>query len=116
VNEPAEAARASRWIRDAWIAGVVHAMGSSFVLLATGVNVVLAAHLPLASAAAILVLALGIRRGSRIAALLLFMAAFTPAAIKLGIGMLQPADLPAFPLAGLYLRGFVGTLRRHRLP
>jgi hypothetical protein len=85
------------------------------VLLTSGVNLVLAAHYPLVSALAILLLAFGVRRGSRAAALLLFLATLTPAAIKLVIGMLHLADLPAFPLAALYLRGLLGTLRRHRL-
>ncbi|CAN5700619.1 hypothetical protein BH23GEM9_BH23GEM9_19940 [soil metagenome] len=104
--------QAESWMRHAWITGVIHATGSALVLLATGVNIVLAAHYPLLSALAILLLAYGIRRGSRTAALLLFLAAITPAAVKLVLGVLHPADLPAFPLAAMYLRGFVGTLRR----
>lgn len=107
-------ARADRRVRDAWIAGVVHAVGSAFFLLATGHNVVLAAHYPFVSALAILVLAVGVRRRSRIAAALLFIAVLTPALIKLIVGALHMADLPAFPLAALYVRGFVGTLRLHR--
>jgi hypothetical protein len=103
------------WIRHAWITGVLHATGSSLVLLTSGVNLVLAAHYPLVSALAILLLAFGIRRGSRAAALLLFLATLTPAAIKIVVGMLHLADLPAFPLAALYLRGFAGTVRQHRL-
>jgi hypothetical protein len=104
-----------RWMRHAWITGVLHAGGSALVLLTTGVNIVLAAHYPLVSAAAILLLAYGIRRGSRAAALLLFLATLTPAAIKLAVGALHLADLPAFPLAALYLRGFAGSVRHHRL-
>jgi hypothetical protein len=102
---------AARRVRDAWVAGVVHACGSAAILITTGQNVVLAAHYPLLSAAAILLLALGIRRGSRIAAMLLFLAAVTPASVKLALGMLHPADLPAFPLALLYARGFIGTMQ-----
>lgn len=109
----AQAERA--WIRFAWITGVLHANGSALVLLASGVNIVLAAHYPLASAVAILLLALGIRRGMRTAALLLFLATATPAAIKLVVGVLHLADLPAIPLAAVYLRGFVATVRQHRL-
>jgi hypothetical protein len=104
----------ARRMRDAWITGVVHAAGSAVILLTTGVNIVLAAHYPLVSALAILLLAYGIRRGSRVAAFLLFLAAITPAAIKLVLGVLHLADLPAFPLAALYLRGFLGTLQYHR--
>jgi len=107
--------RAETRIRHAWITGVVHATGSALILLTTGVNIVLAAHYPLLSALAILLLAFGIRRGSRAAALLLFLAAITPAAIKLALGVLHPADLPAFALGALYLRGFVGAWDRHRL-
>jgi hypothetical protein len=105
---------ADRRIRDAWLTAAVHACGSALVLLATGVNVVLAAHLPLLSAAAILLLGLGVRAGSRVAALLLLLAVLTPAAIKLAVGALHAADLPAFPLAALYFRGLLGTLRLHR--
>jgi hypothetical protein len=104
-----------RWMRDAWITGVIHAAGSAVVLLSTGVNIVLAAHYPLVSALAILLLAWGIRRGSRAAALLLFLATLAPVTIKLLIGALHYADLPAIPLAALYLRGLVGTVRQHRL-
>jgi hypothetical protein len=107
--------RAERWIRDAWIVGVVHAAGSALVLVTTGTNIVLAAHYPLLSAVAILLLALGVRRGSRVAALLLFAAALTPALIKLILGVLHATDLPAFPLAALYGRGLIGTVRRQRL-
>jgi hypothetical protein len=105
---------AERWVRDAWITGAVHAAGSALILLATGVNVVLAAHYPLVSAAAILLLALGVRRRSRAAALLLFVAVLAPAFIKLMIGALHPTDLPAFPLAALYARGLAGAIRLHR--
>jgi hypothetical protein len=107
-------ARAERWIRHAWLTAVLHATGSAAVLLLTGHNVVLAAHYPLLSAAAILLLAVGIRRRSRTAALLLFLAALTPAAVKLLLGALHASDLPAFPLAFLYGRGLIGTLRHRR--
>jgi hypothetical protein len=106
----ADAAR----VRHAWIAGVLHSTGSALVLLTTGVNIVLAAHYPLVSALAILLLAYGIRRGSGMAALLLFLATVTPAAVKLGLGALHLADLPAFPLAAVYLRGVVGAVRLRR--
>jgi hypothetical protein len=107
----------ARRIRDAWLTGVAHALGSATVLLTTGHNLVLSAHYPLVSAAAILLLALGIRRGMRAAALLLLLATITPAAIKALVGALHTADLPAFPLAALYARGLVGTVqaRRRRL-
>jgi hypothetical protein len=105
---------AERRIRDAWLTGVAHAVGSSVILLATGHNIVLAAHYPLVSAAAILLLALGIRRGSRAAALLLVIATLTPASIKVVVGALHAADLPAFPLALLYARGLAGTVQLHR--
>jgi hypothetical protein len=108
-TERQNAHTALRRIRHAWIAGALHATGSAVVLLTTGVNIVLAAHYPLVSAGAILGLAYGIRRGSRAAALLLFLATLTPAAIKLVVGALHLTDLPAFPLAALYLRGFVGA-------
>jgi hypothetical protein len=101
-------------IRHAWLAGVVHSVGGAVVLLATGEKIVLSAHYPLASALAILLLAYGIRRGSRAAALLLLLATISPAATKLVVGTLHPADLPAFPLAALYLRGLLGTVRQHR--
>jgi hypothetical protein len=114
-DEQRRASDARQWLRHAWITGVIHVFGSTLVLLTTGVNIVLAAHYPLVSALAILLLAYGIRRGSRAAALLLFLATLTPAAIKLVVGALHLADLPAIPLAALYLRGFVGTLRHHRL-
>jgi hypothetical protein len=104
----------ARRIRDAWLTGVAHALGSAAVLLATGHNIVLAAHYPLLSAAAILLLALGVRRGSPTAALLLVLATITPAAIKVVIGALHAADLPAFPLAVLYARGLVGTVQARR--
>jgi hypothetical protein len=106
---------ARRWMQHAWITGVLHSAGSAVVLLTTGVNIVLAAHYPLVSALAILLLAWGIRRGSRAAALLLFLATLSPAAIKLAVGALHLADLPAVPLAALYLRGFAGTVRYQRL-
>jgi hypothetical protein len=109
-GERSRANAALRWMRHAWITGVLHAIGSALVLLTTGVNIVLAAHYPLVSAVAILLLAWGIRRGSRAAALLLFLATLSPATIKLFIGALHLTDLPAFALAALYLRGFVGTL------
>jgi hypothetical protein len=101
----------ARWIRHAWLTAVVHAVGSTLILLTTGVNIVLAAHYPVVSAAAILALGYGVRRGSRVAALLLLLAAVTPALIKLAVGALHPADLPAFPLAALYARGLWGTIR-----
>jgi hypothetical protein len=104
----------ARRIRDAWLTGVAHAVGSAAVLLATGHNIVLAAHYPLLSAAAILLLALGIRRGIRTAALLLALATITPAAIKAAVGALHAADLPAFPLAIIYARGLVGTVQARR--
>lgn len=97
-------------IRGAWITSLVHALGSSLILLATDVNLVLAAHYPLASAVAVALLGEGVRRRSRLAAFLLFAAALSPALIKSGLGALHPADLPAFPLAFLYGRGFLGTL------
>jgi hypothetical protein len=112
LKDTRDLGQAESWIRQAWLTGVVHGAGSALILLATGVNIVLAAHYPLLSALAILLLAYGIRRGSRVAALLLFLAAITPAAIKLALGVLHPADLPALPLAALYLRGFFGTMRR----
>jgi hypothetical protein len=102
----------TRPIRVAWITGVIHAAGSAVILLTTGVNIVLAAHYPLVSALAILLLAYGIRRGSRVAALLLFLATITPASVKLVLGVLHLADLPASPLAVIYLRGFIGTVRQ----
>jgi hypothetical protein len=101
-------------MQRAWITGVLHATGSALVLLTTGINIVLAAHYPLVSALAILLLAYGIRRGSRAAALLLVLATVAPATIKLAVGALHLADLPAFPLAAAYLRGFVATLRLRR--
>jgi hypothetical protein len=101
---------AARRIRHAWWTGLLHATGSAALLLATGHNVVLAAHYPLVSALAILLLAFGVRHGSRVAAFLLCAAVLTPALIKLIIGALHVADLPAFPLAALYFRGFIGTL------
>jgi hypothetical protein len=114
-DDPRRADEALQWVRHAWITGVLHATGSTLILLTTGVNIVLAAHYPLVSALAILLLAYGTRRGIRAAALLLFLAAVTPATIKLILGALHLADLPAFPLAALYLRGFVGAVRMHRL-
>jgi hypothetical protein len=107
--------RAERWIRHAWIAGVVHALASALVLLTTGTNIVLAAHYPLVSALAILLLALGVRRRSRSAAFVLSAAVLTPALLKLILGVLHATDLPAFPLAALYGRGLLGTVRHHRL-
>jgi hypothetical protein len=107
--------RAQRQMRDAWLTGIVHAAGSALILLTTGHNVVLAAHYPLVSAGAVLLLAFGVRRGSRIAAVLLLVAVLTPASIKLVVGALHPGDLPAFPLAVLYARGLAGTLHWHRL-
>jgi hypothetical protein len=102
-------------MRHAWITGVVHATGSALVLLTTGVNIVLSAHYPLVSAGAILLLAYGTGRGIRTAAMLLFLATVTPITVKLVLGALHPSDLPALPLAALYLRGFVGTVGFHRL-
>ena len=84
------------------------------MLLATGHNIVLSAHYPLLSAAAILLLALGIRRGSRAAALIILLATITPAAIKMVVGALHVTDLPAFPLTVLYARGLVGTIQARR--
>jgi hypothetical protein len=81
----------------------------------SGINIVLAAHYPVVSAGAILLLALGIRRRSRAAALLLFLATLAPASIKLTVGALHTGDLPAFLLAAVYGRGLVGTLQHHRL-
>jgi hypothetical protein len=104
----------ARRIRDAWLTGMAHAIGSAALLLATGHNIVLAAHYPLLSAAAILLLALGIRRGIRTAAVLLVLATITPAAIKSVVGTLHAADLPAFPLAMMYARGLVGTVQARR--
>lgn len=70
TSEAAAGNRAAmRRIRDAWLTGMAHALVSAAVLLATGHNIVLSAHYPLLSAAAILLLALGIRPGSRAAAL-----------------------------------------------
>lgn len=106
------AERAARWIRHAWLTAVTHAVGSTFILAATGVNLVLAAHYPVLSAGAILGLGYAVRRGSRLAALLLVAAVATPALIKLVLGAIHPTDLPAFPLAALYARGFLGTLRK----
>jgi hypothetical protein len=115
VAADSEAIRSARSrIRTAWITSWVHALGSALILLATGVNLVLAAHYPLASAAAVLLLGEGVRRRSRLAAFLLFAAALAPALIKVILGALHPTDLPAFPLAFLYGRGFLGTLRYHR--
>lgn len=111
----AEQRVAERQIRHAWITAVVHAVGSALILVTTGVNIVLAAHYPLASAAAILLLGLGIRRRSRVAAAVLLVAAITPALIKLALGALHPADLAAFPLAFLYARGLAGAVRYHRI-
>lgn len=105
---------AGHWTRVAWITGVVHAVGSSLLLVTTGRNVALAAHYPLASALAVLVLALGIRQGSRVAAVLLFVAAVTPALVKLALGALHPADLAAFVLGPVYALGMVGTFRARR--
>jgi hypothetical protein len=113
ANAAVKHAAAGR-IRDAWVAGLAHGVGSALIMLATGQNIVLAAHYPLLSAAAIVALALGIRRGSRVAALLLLLAAATPAVIKMALGVLHAADLPAFPLALLYARGLVGTVQMHR--
>jgi hypothetical protein len=79
------------------------------------VNVLLAAHYPVLSAAAILGLGYAMRRGSRAAALLLVIAVLTPALTKLALGALHLTDLPAFPLAALYGRGLLGTLHRHAL-
>jgi hypothetical protein len=111
----AERRVAERQIRHAWITAVVHAVGSALILVTTDVNLGLAAHYPLASAGAILLLGFGIRRRSRVAAAVLLVAAITPALIKLALGALHPADLPAFPLAILYARGLVGAVRHHRL-
>lgn len=93
---------------------VIHAVGSSGILLATGINIGLAAHYPLLSAAAVLFLGAGIRRGSRAAALLLLLAAATPAMIKLILGALHVADAAAVPLSMMYARGLAGTIRLNR--
>jgi hypothetical protein len=114
-SEPRRGQDPRSWVRAAWITGLLHGTGSALVLVATGRNIVLAAHYPLVSAAAIVILAYGIRRGSRAAALLLLLATVTPAGIKLLLGVLHPLDLPAFPLAAVYLLGFAGTVRLHRL-
>jgi hypothetical protein len=113
--EEAALRRAGRRIRDAWMAAVAHGVGSAAILLVTGVNIVLAAHYPLVSAGAVLLLGVAVRRRSRAAAFLLLAAVLTPATIKLLLGALHPADLPAFALAVLYGRGFIGTLEYHRL-
>jgi len=116
--EPAastERALAERWIRHAWLTAVAHAGVSAAVLLMTGRNLVLSAHYPLLSALVLLLLAFGVRRGSRTAALLLFVGVLTPALIKLLAGVLDATDIPAFPLAALYGRGVAGAFRRHRL-
>jgi hypothetical protein len=115
IIEGRRAHDALQWMRHAWISGALHATGSALLLLTTGVNIVLSAHYPLVSAVAILFLAYGTGRGSRTAALLLFLATATPVTIKLILGALHAADLPAFPLAALYLRGFLGTVRFQRL-
>jgi hypothetical protein len=115
AGDAAALRRAARQIRDGWITAAVHSLGSTIILLATGINIVLAAHLPVASAGAILLLGAGVRRGSRVAAALLVAAALTPALIKLIVGALHPADLPAFPLAFLYARALTGAIRHHRL-
>jgi hypothetical protein len=106
---------AERRIRQAWITAVVHGVGSALILVTTGVNIVLAAHYPLASAGAVLLLGFAVRARSRVAAAVLLVAAITPALIKLALGMLHLADLPAFPLAFLYARGLVGAVRHHRI-
>ena len=106
--------RPEAWVRLAWVTGVAHALGSSVLLVTTGRNVALAAHYPLASALAVLVLALGIRQGSRVAAVLLFVAALAPALVKLALGALHPADLAAFVLGPVYGLGAVGTFRARR--
>jgi hypothetical protein len=104
-----------RRVRDAWIAGVAHAIGSTVILLTTGHNIVLAAHYPLASALAILLLAMAVRQRSRAAAALLTIAVLAPVTIKLILGVVHAADLPALPLAALYARGWLGASRLHRL-
>ncbi|HSJ23905.1 MAG TPA: hypothetical protein VK929_04410 [Longimicrobiales bacterium] len=103
--------KADRRVRHAWLTSVIHAVGSSVVLLATGLNVGLAAHYPLLSAGAVFLLGLGIRRGSRVAALLLLLAAATPAVIKLMLGVLHATDAAALPLSIMYARGLAGTIR-----
>jgi hypothetical protein len=113
-GSPADGSRADRRIRDAWLTGVGHGVGSALILLTTGYNIVLAAHYPLLSALAIVALAFGVRRGSRAAALLLVLAVATPATVKLVLGVLHAADLPAFALAAVYARGLAGTIQRRR--
>lgn len=100
-------------IRRAWITGVFHGLGSAAILLLTGRNIVLAAQYPLLSAAIIILLALCVRQGSRVAAFLMFAAVLTPAVLKLFLGTTH-VDVAAFVLAAIYGHGFLGTLRYRR--
>jgi pimeloyl-ACP methyl ester carboxylesterase len=100
-------------IRRAWITGVFHGLASAAILLLTGRNIVLAAQYPLASAAAIIALALFVRQRSRTAAFLLFVAVLTPATLKLFLGTVH-VDVAAFVLAAVYGHGFIGTVRYRR--
>jgi hypothetical protein len=111
----AELRQAERWMRIAWVTGVGQAFLTAALLLATGRNLLLSAHYPLVSALAVLLLALGVRRGSRAAAVLLTAGVLAPSLIKLLLGALQPVDLPAFPLAALYALGTVATFRSQRV-
>lgn len=106
---------ADHWILIAWVTGVVHAGASALLLATTGRNVALAAHYPLASALAVLILALGVRRGSRVAALVLFVGAMAPPLVKLTLGAIHPVDLAGFVLGPLYGLGLAGTVRARRV-
>jgi hypothetical protein len=99
-------------IRRAWITGVFHGLASAAILLATGRNIVLAAHYPLISAAVVVFLALCVRQGSRLAAFVLFAGVLAPAVVKLAAGG-YPVEWVAFVLAAVYGHGFLGTLRYH---
>jgi hypothetical protein len=113
-GEAAARGSARRQIHHAWLTSIVHAVGSATLLVATGVNIGLAAHYPLASAAAVLLLGFGVRQRSRVAAALLLAAALSPALIKLVVGAFHAADLAAFPLSAMYARGLIGTVRVRR--
>jgi hypothetical protein len=108
----AEQERTHRWVEIAWRVGVVQAVATALILLVAGRNILLSAHYPLVSALAVLVLALGVRRGSRVAAVILFVGVLAPSAIKLAAGVLQPVDIAAFPLAAVYGLGVAGSFRR----
>jgi hypothetical protein len=58
-------------------------------------------------------LAVGVRHRSRVAAFLLFAGVLTPAAIKLLVGTPQ-VDAPALLLAAIYGRGFLALLGSRR--